>query len=132
MENKGYHRLVALNVLHNPDGFQEYFELSTSFDEDDYQGFSLPTMDDNPEARAILRESYERLSKESREILLIMAEIPEELLGLIKTNVYNKINKTLVRRFLRRVGYGPMVINKAFREIQGLLRTMEEVRNEAF
>jgi len=38
----------------------------------------------------------------------------------------------LVRRFLRRVGYGPMIINKAFREIQTLLRTVEEVRSEAW
>jgi hypothetical protein len=80
----------------------------------DIEPSSLPS----PEDIAIKNSAFRALSTESRQIVKLILEAPQEILDCLKAPKYNKISKRNIFVFLRSEGWTRQEIQTCFKELK--------------
>lgn len=78
----------------------------------------VPPSEDNPERTIIKKDLFEKLSKESKEIVETVLNAPKEVDDVLRTEKYGLFSKNLIKQFFLRKGWRKEKISKAFKELK--------------
>ena len=115
---KEYYYLIASNA-HKTRGIN-IIESSKTEEDDD---IILVSKEHDPEAILILRETFNSLSKDARQVIDFLLDAPEDLLRVLKTE---KSNKLSVKRFRKLMisSWGAKKSRKIFWELTQLMKSL--------
>jgi hypothetical protein len=90
-----------------------------SFDSESTIEDSLVHQEINPEAFLIKKDCFQKLSKESKEVISIIFNSPREVLELITSKQYKIISKKTIQKFLlENRGWSKRKVSRCFEELK--------------
>jgi len=78
----------------------------------------MPGIDPSQEELIIKRDSFSKLSKESKEIIEIVLNSPADIIDCFITPKYNKISREKIKAYLVKEGWNDKTVKTCFQEIK--------------